>query len=106
MKELKIGSEWFEVIRPRKHKPEYAVPSPWDYTDIYQAYERPSIYKVHIWDYWNNFYGDDVYKFGIPFISSRNCFTFTIVFNVFDNITYEWIGIAIITKDYNRLYLV
>lgn len=105
MKEVKINGEWFEVIRPRKYKPEYAVPSKWDYLNIYQAYERPSSSKVAIWKYWNSFYGDDVYKFGIPFIRSRNCFAFTVVFNVFDNSTYEWIGVAVITKDHNRLYL-
>ena len=46
MKDVKIGNELFEVIKPRKHKPDYAVPSPWDYMDIYEAYKRPSIYKV------------------------------------------------------------
>lgn len=105
MKNVKINGEWFEVIRPRKNKPEYAVPSSWDYTDIYQAYVKPSVYKVDIWNYWNHFYGDKVYSFGVPFISGRNCMTFTVTFNVFDNSTYEWIGVAIITKDHNRLYL-
>lgn len=105
MKNVKISNEWFEVIKPRKHAVEYACPGKWDYTDIWQAYETPSRYKVDIWEYWNEFYGDEKYKFGIPFISSRNTFAFTVTFNVFDAETLEWIGVAVITRDHNRLYL-
>lgn len=105
MKNLKIRNEWFEVIKPRKYKPEYACPGKWDYVNIWQAYDKPSYAKEKIWCYWNNFYGDEHYKFGVPFIRSRNCFTFTVVFNVFDAETLEWIGIAVITRDHNRLYL-
>lgn len=104
-KMVEIGNEWFEVIKPRKHKPEYAVPTNYDYMNIWQAYEKPSQAKECIWNYWSVFRGDDVYKFGIPFITSRNCFSFTICFNVFDAQTLEWLGVAIITKEHNRLYL-
>ena len=105
MKNVKIGNEWFEVIKPRKYKPQYACPGKWDYADIWHAYNKPSKYKVDIWEYWNNFFGDNQYKFGTPFITSRNCFAFTVVFNVFNAETLEWIGIAVITRDHNRLYL-
>lgn len=105
MKLIDINGETFEVIKPRKYKPEYAVPSQWDYLNIYEAYEKPSAIKVDIWQYWVGFYGDDNYSFGVPFISGKSCFAFTITFNVFDNHTGEWLGIAIITRDHNRIYL-
>ena len=104
-KTVKIGEEWFEVVKPRKYKPEYAIPSSWDYMNIWQAYEKPSSAKVSIWNYWESFMGNDLYKFGVPFITGRNCFSFTICFNVFDAETLEWLGVAIITKEHNRLYL-
>lgn len=105
MKNVEICNEWFEIIKPRKYKPTYATPGKYDYMNIWQAYEKPSYAKECIWNYWADFYGDETYKFGIPFISSRNSFAFTITFNVFDAETLEWIGVAVITKEHNRLYL-
>lgn len=104
-KYVTISGETFEIIKPRKYKPQYFTPSRWDYMNIWQAYEKPSYAKECIWNYWNSFMGDEVYKFGIPVITSRNCFAFSITFNVFDAQTLEWLGIAHITRDHNRLYL-
>ena len=109
MKNVKLYNEWFEVIHPR-----YGVvpvyPSKWNYATIYDAYQRPSMAKVEIWDYWCNFDhdyqgNDNPYYFGLPFISSRNCFKFTVMFNVYDVKTDEFVGVARITRDHNRLYL-
>lgn len=104
-KQVNISGEWFDVVKPRKHVVEFACPTNYDYTDIYQAYSKPSIYKVQIWEYWNKFLGDDVYRFGVPFISGRNCFSFTVTFNVYDAVTDEWLGVARITKDKQVIYL-
>lgn len=109
MKNVKLYNEWFEVIHPR-NEVEPVYPSQWDYETIYQAYQKPSMAKVAIWDYWCGFGidylgNDNPYYFGIPFISSRNCFAFTVVFNVYDAETGEFVGVAQITRDHNRLYL-
>ena len=47
---INLYGEDFEVIFPRDVV-EPITPSMWDYTDIYQAYDRPSVYKVEIWNY-------------------------------------------------------
>lgn len=104
-KQVNISGEWFDVVKPRKHNVSFAVPSNYDYLDIYDAYAKPSTYKVEIWDYWQKFTGDNNYHFGIPFISSRNCFAFTVTFNVYDAKTLEWLGVARITKDKQVIYL-
>lgn len=108
MKTLQMYGETFEVIHPRRKVSE-VYPTMWDYTDIYQAYQRPSDAKVSIWEYWYQF-GDyagkpfDTYHIGVPFISSRNGWAFTVEFNVYDA-DYNFIGYAHITRDHNRLYL-
>lgn len=103
-KYINIDGEYFEVIKPRKHEVTPVYPTQWDYTDIMQAYVKPSVYKQSIWDYWRSFMGDEAHRFGNPFITSRNCFSFTVTFNVYDE-NFDFIGVARITKDYNRLYL-
>lgn len=103
-KHISIGNEQFEVIKPRKHEVTPVYPTQWDYVDIFQAYVRPSECKQRIWDYWYGFKGDNDYIFGCPFISSRNCQAFTVKFNVY-NENYRFIGVAVITRDHNRLYL-
>ena len=109
MKIQMLYGELFEIIHPRTPV-SYAYPSQWDYMDIMDAYDRPSQAKRDIWAYWQKFgtvASDSVepYVFGIPFISSRNCFKFSVTMNVFDAKTLEWVGVAHITRDYNRLYL-
>lgn len=107
-KTVKLYGETFEVKYP-KNGVEFRAPSMWDYTDIYQAYERPSIYKVQIWEYWKNFGlpEDETqpYRVGIPWIDSRNCFMFTVTADIYDGETGEFAGIMHITKDHNYLYL-
>ena len=109
MKTEVINGEVFEVSKPRKYKPVMVVPSRWNYSSIYEAYDRPSVYKVGIWQDWCDFtyhVADDChYTFGQPWITSRNTFAFTVSFNVYDLETYEWVGVAVITKDHNRLFL-
>ena len=106
---INLYGEDFEVIFPRDVV-EPITPSMWDYTDIYQAYDRPSVYKVEIWNYWCEFGDrgtdpDAAYYFCCPVITSRNCFKFTVCFNVYDVDTMEFVGVAVITRDHNRLYL-
>lgn len=109
MKTQKLYGETFEIIHP-KIPVSYAYPSQWDYLSIETAYDRPSQAKREIWAYWQEFgkaASDSVepYVFGIPFISSRNCFAFSVTMNVFDAETQEFVGVAYITRDHNRLYL-
>lgn len=104
-----LYGETFEVVFPRDEV-QSITPGMWDYTDIYQAYERPSCHKVSIWNYWREFglRGSDPdapYYFGYPVITSRNCFMFTVCFNVYDVDTMEFVGIARITRDNQKLYL-
>lgn len=108
MKTQMLYGELFEIIHP-KNPVSYAYPSQWDYMDITDAYDKPSQAKREIWAFWREFgqtlNSDEPYTFGIPFISSRNCFAFSVTMNVFDADTMEWIGVAHITRDHNRLYL-
>lgn len=108
MKTQKLYGETFEIIHP-KNPVSYAYPSQWDYLSIEDAYDRPSQAKCDIWAYWQEFGklkdSDEPYVFDIPFISSRNCFMFSVTMNVFDADTLEWVGVAHITRDHNRLYL-
>lgn len=107
MKRINLYGEDFEVIHPRNGV-EPAHPNQWQCTDIYQAYKRPSEHKLAIWKYWSNFgvpYEDkEWYHIGIPFISSYNTFAFTVTANVYDP-ELNFLGVMVITKDHNRLYL-
>ena len=109
MKHEKINGEWFEVSRPRKYKPQMIKGDRWTYTGIYAAYDHPSVYKVCIWDEWCNFtyhIADECpFTFGQPWITSRNTFSFTVAFNVYDRETGDFAGVAVITRDHNRLFL-
>lgn len=72
------------------------------YNDIYNAYERPSRYKVGIWKDWEKWFTDNG---GYCTISSRNCMQFTISGYFTDKETGARFY-AYITKTYNRCYLV
>lgn len=108
MKNVELYGENFEVIYPKDGVCE-VVPTAYDYMTIYTAYDKPSIYKQDIWHYWEHFglVDDEKYPYhiGIPFITGRNCFSFTVTFNVYDIDTREFKGVARITKEHNRLYL-
>lgn len=108
MKTIEMYGETFEVSKPRKYKVKEFVPDfRWHTTDIYRAYQRPSAYKVDIWNYWNKFgiEDDEKYHIGVPIITSYNTFAFTVTFNVYDNESHNFIGVAVITREHNRLYL-
>ena len=102
---LKMYGETFIVHRGEVKE---VYPQLWDYTDIYQAYKKPSDSKIAVWNYWFNFGlpedKKEPYRIGIPFISSRNCFSFVVVANVYTH-DHTFVGIMKITKDYNRLFL-
>ena len=108
MKTEKIYGETFEVYKVKDIK-EFFPDFRYHYLDIYSAYDKPSEIKCAIWDYWKNFglFSNEKSKYwiGIPVITSRNCFMFTITFNVYDIETNEFVGIAKITKEHNKLYL-
>ena len=103
-----IYGEDFEVIKPRKCEVVPVYPSYYSYNDIYDAYDRPSDCKVEIWEHWLRFglEDDERYHIGRPFICSHNVFTFTVTMNVYDNDNDgEFVGVMVITRDHNRLYL-
>lgn len=105
-KRMEINGEFFEVVKPRKYAVNPVSFSRWDCQDIYAAYDRPSTHKVSIWNYWRNWKDTcDTHFFTGFRIVSHNTFTFTINANVWDEKTGEFIGIIVITKDYNRIYL-
>lgn len=71
----------------------------WTYTDIYDAYEKPSVYKVRAWDYCKRLCAE---KNGRDLIiTGKNCMKFSAVFKFKE----EGTGrdcFAYITKDYDR----
>lgn len=102
-----IYGETFEVIKPKREVKEF-FPTNWDYSDIYEAYERPSRYKVKIWEDWCRFgkADDERYFIGEPWITACNTFKFTVTMNVYDKKNdYAFVGVMVITRDHNRLYL-
>lgn len=109
MKTILLYGETFEVVYPRSGVTEFVPDFRYHTTDIYRAYQKPSIYKVQIWDYWKNFGlpedETEKYHIGVPVITSHNCFKFTVRFNVYDMETREFAGVAVVTADHNRLYL-
>lgn len=105
-----INGEEFEVIKPRKYTPIPQRISRWDCLDIYEAYERPSQYKVSIFNEWREWAPFEWKKDGEYFvtdfrITSHNCFAFVLGFNLYERSTGEFIGTGHITRDHNRIYL-
>lgn len=69
------------------------------YTDIFSAYERPSIYKVRAWDYCKRLCAEcNGYDL---IISSKNTMQFSACFKFDDPETGE-LCYGYITKDYDR----
>ena len=48
------------------------------YTDIYMAYDKPSIYKIDIWRSWLDWFIENNQYSGYIGIASKNCMIFTI----------------------------
>lgn len=101
MEKLTINGETFEVIRTRKH-----IVKPFrgwfcDESAIFNAYERPSIYKIEIWKSWLKWARETegVKAFEI---TSHNCMQFTIGGLYVDESGKEYN--IYITKCYNKLY--
>lgn len=69
------------------------------YSDIYEAYDRPSVYKVRAWEYCKGLCAD-LGGFDLV-IASRNTFAFSVVFKFFDRETGA-LSYAYITRDYDR----
>ena len=76
MKTLNINGVVFEVVKPRKEVKPF---SGWfcDENDIFNCYDRPSVYKIGIWNSWLKWARntDGVVAFEI---TSYNCMQFTI----------------------------
>ena len=82
-KTIKINGTTFEV----RHAQRDQIPTTdmrWTYSDIFTAYDKPSDTKVFIWNIWKKWadetsdqFIDDTY-ISEWYVSSRNCFRFTI----------------------------
>lgn len=88
MHEIEIGREWFQVETLTARESANAIVAACDhrytYADIYDAYQKPSEAKIHIWNEWvqwardvNMF--DGTYEVHDLRIGSASCFTFTVV---------------------------
>lgn len=67
----RLGNEIFKICK----KPENMIGIHYGYSNIYDAYDRPSIYKVRIWEDWV----EELSKFSASiYIPSRNGFQFSI----------------------------
>lgn len=102
MKTININGENFQLIKPRNKINPF---SGWfcDEQAIYMAYERPSIYKVAIWNEWLKWSRetDGVTAFEI---TSHNCYMFTIGGEYTDENGQEYV--FYITPSSNKAYQV
>ena len=71
------------------------------YHNIWQAYDRPSQYKIAIWEDWGRWFNSNN---GVCWIESRNCWQFTISGYVYDENGQKYY--CYITKSYNRCWKV
>lgn len=69
------------------------------YSDIWEAYDRPSVYKVRAWEYCKQLCAD-LGGFDM-LIASRNTFQFSVCFKFYDQETGA-LSYAYITRDYDR----
>lgn len=101
MRKIEINGVTFELTIPRESI-NANISRFGREADIYDFYDRPSHYKVAIWEDWLNWARDtdNVFTF---YISSANGFQFTISGAVhYNGHTYN----LYITRDHNRAYLV
>lgn len=103
-----INGEYFTYF---PNKPQKAVEfTRWNYSNIWNAYERPSWDKEKIWNNWYSWFNDCIRKYGYKriddfqmFIRSRNTFQFTISANIIDSETGECLVLDI-TASHNYCY--
>lgn len=107
MKTIEINGIEFESINPNTKQGESIVYNschPWKkYEGITEAYNRPSIRKINIWEYWKRWYNETDIISGEIWICSRNHNCFSITFTGF------WNGHKIygyITKTYNKVVII
>ena len=106
MKYTTINGETFETIKPRKWDVRKAIErlAQSKRETLYNHYEKPSKYKIGIYEEWRNWALEspvDCFS-----VTSANTFCFTIECVLYDEKTFKDIGLIIITKAHNRLYLV
>ena len=87
IQDMEIWWKWFEVRELTASESAnciHACDNRYTYSDIYNAYQKPSEAKVSIWNEWvswakdvNTF--DDTYEVHDLRIGSANCFVFTVV---------------------------
>ena len=104
MKTIEINGKVFEVIKPKN-----PIEANLRYTfgcdnDIYNFYDKPSLYKVEIWHEWVEWAmnTDNVASF---YISGANCMQFSIMGCYQDPSTGKVYNLYI-TRNHNRAYLV
>lgn len=75
----------------------------WTYNTIWDAYNKPSVYKEEAWQEWCKWINDN-YAYGDYeiVISGRNCMMFTISAKVREKDGTAWY--LWITRDHNRAY--
>ena len=106
MKYTTINGETFETIKPSKLNVKKAIENlaQSKRETIYDHYDKPSVYKVGIYEEWRDWALESpVCCFSV---TSANTFCFTIECVLYDEETNEDIGLIVITKSHNRLYLV
>lgn len=100
-KYVKINGVDFELCRPYKGKAIiWGYAGHGTHSNIYECYNRPSVYKVEIWDDWCRFFWN--LEKAEWWINSHNCMMFTIsAFVEWQNVKY----FLSITKYHNRAYI-
>lgn len=100
MKEIfEINGQLFTVINGDTKEGKYIKDLPYKAHDLYSAYDRPSIRKCKIWDYWERW----AEEIGMTvWISSRNTSSFCVGFHGIYNgkIVWGWV-----TPSYNKVVI-
>lgn len=104
-----INNVRFEIVKKETKKAESLVrQSRTDYGTIYQAYGKPSFYKLRAWAEWESFeintnIENGQYCIENLHICSKNDSFFSVAFNVCDYETMEKVYIGYITASHNYL---
>lgn len=113
MKYLEFAGRRFELVNADSVAGKAIVNrclSPIQYSNIYDAYDRPSQTKIEIWDDWKKWF-DNIHNIeqshksysGFMFIYSRCTTNFTIVFNAVKG---ERTIFGYISKDHNKAVII